>query len=618
MHFERLAPGACYDPDSVDCLDDNAASEFVSGSLNGQASTKVEKHLAGCRDCRALVAALAGGGDVDSHAETRQRERVSESQAGKLPKKYSIGDRVGRYLVLSTLGAGGMGVVFSAYDPQLDRKVALKLLRANLGANAKDARARLKREAQAIAQLNHPNVVGVYDVGTTDDGDVYIAMEFVEGDTLTTWLKRWPRTWREILEVFHQAARGLMAAHGVGLLHRDFKPDNVLVGGDGRVRVTDFGLARSVLGPDDPQRPKSEASPLHAELTATGTVLGTPRYMPPEQLTGPDIDARSDQFSYCVALYEALYATHPLPGGTSVTMLEKGEEALPPPEGSRVPASIGRAVMRGLQRDRSKRFPVMASLVGELVPPQQRSPARYLSFAALAVVIVGGATAAVMTRPDSVVQVHDGNDQELRPLLAELTQLRAERDRLEAQLKQLIAKNETTTHDLETVKTQLVELNDQYNRTLDDLTRMRAREATVKKPAPAVTNIDLRLSLSSAQHALEGCFDEWSTRPQDPTETRPKPRDAQLLVKLSVTPDGAAHDAAATGEVEVQRNGSLTDTHGVLSECVEGAVSRVVYPKGAEALDIEVQVAWMAPSQVNTSGRVVGRHETAGRGADLQ
>src|SRR5947207_8982733 len=158
-----------------------------------------------------------------------------------------------------------MGVVFAAYDPQLDRKVALKLLRANLGANAKDARARLKREAQAIAQLNHPNVVGVYDVGTTDDGDVYIAMEFVEGDTLTTWLKRWPRTWREILEIFHQAARGLLAAHGVGLLHRDFKPDNVLVGGDGRVRVTDFGLARSVLAPDDPQRAKSDTTALHQE-----------------------------------------------------------------------------------------------------------------------------------------------------------------------------------------------------------------------------------------------------------------------------------------------------------------------------------------------------------------
>src|SRR5262245_38853464 len=239
----------------------------------------------------------------------------------------SVGDRVGRYLVLSSLGAGGMGVVFAAYDPQLDRKIALKLLRSGLAGSSKDARTRLQREAQAIAQLSHPNVVSVYDVGTTTDGDLYIAMEFVEGDTLTTWLKKYPRTWREIIDVFLQAARGLFAAHSVGLLHRDFKPDNVLVGGDGRVRVTDFGLARSVITPEEAVRPGSSGpSALNAELTATGTVLGTPRYMAPEQLTGPDIDARADQFSFCVALYEALWGVHPLPGATSVSMLEKHEK----------------------------------------------------------------------------------------------------------------------------------------------------------------------------------------------------------------------------------------------------------------------------------------------------
>src|SRR5262249_37302740 len=151
------------------------------------------------------------------------------------------------------------------------------------------------------------------DVGTTDDGDVYIAMEFVEGDTLSRWLKAYPRSWREIIDVFVQAARGLLSAHRVGLLHRDFKPDNVLVGGDGRVRVTDFGLARSLLSPDEPARARPTTA-LNLTLTATGTVLGTPRYMPPEQLTGSDLDARSDQFSFCVALYEALYGRHPLRG----------------------------------------------------------------------------------------------------------------------------------------------------------------------------------------------------------------------------------------------------------------------------------------------------------------
>jgi serine/threonine protein kinase len=618
MHFQGLAS---YDQSSVECLDDNAASEFVAGSLSGPAASRVEGHLAGCRDCRALVAALAGAGDVDSQAETRQRERVTESQAGKLPRKYAVGDRVGRYLVLSTLGAGGMGVVLSAYDPHLDRKVALKLLRANLGANAKDARVRLKREAQAIAQLSHPNVVGVYDVGTTDEGDVYIAMEFVEGDTLTTWCKRWPRTWREILEVFHQAARGLMAAHGVGLLHRDFKPDNVLVGGDGRVRVTDFGLARSVLGPDDPQRPKPESSPLHTELTATGTVLGTPRYMPPEQLTGPEIDARADQFSFCVALYEALFGTHPLPGATSVSMLEHNDEALPPPDNTRVPAAITRAVMRGLQRERIKRFPTMSALMSELVPPVQRSPVRYLAAAALAVVIIGGATAAVVTRPEPIRRIDPPDD---GPFVQQIKELTAQRDRLEAQIEELIKRNNTTKDELQAVKQELDTVNARYNKALDELARRRALDpgkAAAGKVASQITNIQISAALSAADRNLEGCFDEWYQRQAlDAIEVvkRPAPKDAQLAVDLGVTPDGIGHDAIAKGELDAARDGSLTRVHGTLSFCVEDAIKRVAFPKGPEALDVTVQVAWEAPGIVNTSGRVVGRHEASSHTVDMQ
>src|SRR6185503_20934195 len=335
-----------------------AAAEFVSGTLPPSALGRVEGHLARCRECRALVAALAVNVGDDSNAATFRHERGSVPSSQDLPRRtLSIGDRVGRYLVLSSLGAGGMGVVFAAYDPQLDRKIALKLLRSGLAGSSKDARTRLRREAQAIAQLSHPNVVSVYDVGTTVEGDLYIAMEFVEGDTLTTWLGKYPRTWRETIDVFLQAARGLQSAHRVGLLHRDFKPDNVLVGGDGRVRVTDFGLARSMMvDPESGRGPTPIlANTLSSSLTATGTVLGTPRYMPPEQLTGPDIDARADQFSFCVALFEALFGTHPLPGATSVSMLEHGDEALPPPESSRVPAPIVRAVMRGLSRERMKR-----------------------------------------------------------------------------------------------------------------------------------------------------------------------------------------------------------------------------------------------------------------------
>ncbi|MDB4958707.1 MAG: serine/threonine protein kinase [Myxococcales bacterium] len=609
MDFKRLAKPVCY-ARPVICLDDNDASEFVSGSLVGSALTKVESHLASCRDCRDLVAALAGADAHDSNADTRKRELVEDSQLGKRPTKtLGIGDRVGRYLVLSTLGAGGMGVVFSAYDPQLDRKIALKLLRANLGGTAKEARARLKREAQAIAQLNHPNVVGVYDVGETDDGDVYVAMEFVEGDTLTTWLRRWPRTWREILDVFHQAARGLMAAHSVGLLHRDFKPDNVLVGGDGRVRVSDFGLARSLIGPDEVARPRQPSSPLHVDLTATGTVLGTPRYMPPEQLTGPDIDARSDQFSFCIALYEALFGTHPLPGATSVSMLESGARALAPPEGSRVPSGIAKAVQRGLEKDRAKRFPTMAALITELTPPAQRSPARFVSFALVGLVLIGGATAAVMaSRPPAIQQRSEMP--EIEKLHEQINQLELERK----QLKEQLLKRETNLKEIQKLEKELALADEKIQDLVGEVSKLRANEQQAKAAIrPAPVPVDVRVANAIAdpdvQHSIEGCFDEWSNRQglDIIDKLKPPPKDADLVVHLSVTPDGIGHSAEATGEDSPS-----------LRFCVESAVSRAHYPIGKEGLDLSVQVTWAEPNLVNTSARVVGHHEASRSTIDLQ
>jgi predicted Ser/Thr protein kinase len=249
----------------VACLDDNTAVAFATGELTRPQVAEVEAHLATCRDCRTLVAALAPApGEPDSDLATPVRPALgkrgardlalasTDARRGSEPRRalepaVAVGDTIGRYVVLRRIGAGGMGVVFAAYDPQLDRRVALKLLRTGIGLGEGEARARLVREAQAIAQLSHPHVVAVYDVGTAVGGDVYIAMEFVEGDTLTNWLSRWERSWRDVVAMFVDAGRGLAAAHAVGLLHRDFKPDNVLVGADGRVRVTDFGLARSLV-----------------------------------------------------------------------------------------------------------------------------------------------------------------------------------------------------------------------------------------------------------------------------------------------------------------------------------------------------------------------------------
>ncbi|HET6584115.1 MAG TPA: serine/threonine-protein kinase, partial [Nannocystaceae bacterium] len=210
--------------------------------------------------------------------------------------------KIARFAVLRRLGSGGMGVVYSAYDDELDRKVAIKLLRPDLFGD--EGQLRLRREAQAVAKLSHPNVVGVFETGV-HDGRVFVAMEFVHGRTLGAWSRAASHGWTTIVDVFLQAGQGLLAAHAVGLVHRDFKPDNVMVGDDGRVRVLDFGVARAVALPDAATAPGDGA--LSSALTVTGAVVGTPAYMAPEQLAGETADARTDQYAFCLTLWEALF-----------------------------------------------------------------------------------------------------------------------------------------------------------------------------------------------------------------------------------------------------------------------------------------------------------------------
>nr|WP_275943122.1 protein kinase [Pseudenhygromyxa sp. WMMC2535] len=300
------------------------------------------------------------------------------------------GALIGRYVVLSRLGAGAMGVVLAAYDPELDRKVALKLLKPR-GDDPAAARARLQREAQALAKLDHPNVVAVYDVGMHGD-QLFVAMEFVKGHELSIWARhergqgegRGPRWWRDILRVFGAAGRGLAAAHEAGLVHRDFKPDNVMIGDDGRVRVMDFGLARAVEG-EDSATPRelapteglsstAERQLLTSPLTQTGALMGTPAYMSPEQFANRDVDARSDQFSFAVALYEAFYGQRPFEASSIselITAVSRGE-LRPPPRGLRAPRWIHKAIVRGLQPDPEDRWPSMAAMLDAL----ERDPTR--------------------------------------------------------------------------------------------------------------------------------------------------------------------------------------------------------------------------------------------------
>ncbi len=284
--------------------------------------------------------------------------------------------KVGRYRVEGKLGAGGMGVVYRAHDPELARDVALKLMNtaAVSDEEAGRARGRLVREARAMAKLAHPNVIHVYDVGAVDDG-VFIAMELVEGDPLSKWIERENPGWRETLRCYLDAGEGLAAAHEAGIVHRDFKPENVMLGSDGRVRVGDFGLAggpgsetgRHELLPGDSGRASVDHGTVSSSLTRTGALLGTPKYMAPEQEIGLSATARSDQFGFCVALYEGLYG-HPAFEGTTVARYRQAvnEEAVRVPEHPEVPKWVFELLRRGLHRDPADRHPSMRSLLDAL------------------------------------------------------------------------------------------------------------------------------------------------------------------------------------------------------------------------------------------------------------
>ncbi len=274
--------------------------------------------------------------------------------------------QVGRFQVAKLLGAGAMGVVYAAHDPQLGRKVALKLLQPLT--RDERARARLLREAQAMAQLQHPNVLGVYEAGVHGD-QVYVAMEYVEDGTLGNWLRVRARSWQEVVDMLLQAGEGLAAAHAVGLVHRDFKPANILLSA-GRARISDFGLARATTTAEDIERTAEDSSGmlLGAPLTRTGALLGTPAYMAPEQLRGEPATPTSDQFAFGVVLYESLYGHRPFQGDSVKALMlaiDAGKLARPAGKVS-VPTQVSAVIRRALARDPSRRYESMAALLAAL------------------------------------------------------------------------------------------------------------------------------------------------------------------------------------------------------------------------------------------------------------
>ncbi len=289
------------------------------------------------------------------------------------------GDTLGRYLVLEQLGAGAMGVVYAAYDPELDRKIAIKILRPQEGKGDKTRRQeRLVREAKAMAKLSHPNVGAIYDVGVHGD-QVFLAMEFLSGGTLRAWMAKKKRPWREVVDMFIQVGKGLAGAHAEGLIHRDFKPDNVLLDKNDVPKVVDFGLVRltgaaldrSTAGSMDAitdeevvALPLAQTA-LAANLTRTGALTGTPAYMAPEQFLGKPIDARTDQFAFCVALYEALYGERPFAGETIFQIADAvtQEQIRPLPKNNEIPAWLRRCLIRGLRTDPTLRYQDIRSLL---------------------------------------------------------------------------------------------------------------------------------------------------------------------------------------------------------------------------------------------------------------
>ncbi|MCA9718568.1 MAG: serine/threonine protein kinase [Myxococcales bacterium] len=336
--------------------------------------------------------------------------RALTPASGERRPPPSGAEKIGRYAVLGVLGEGGMGVVYSAYDDDLDRKVALKLVRS-LGAHGREERLRIKREAQALARLSHPNVVQVYEVGE-HRGQLFVAMEFIRGATLSEWIALGDHDWRARLEILIAAGRGLAAAHEAGLVHRDFKPENVLVDEvDGRPRVLDFGLARALddgadEAADAARRAEGgpEDSLLSQEVTRAGALLGTPAYMSPEQFAGAQADARSDQFSFCVTLWEALYGARPF-AGESLTEIAfnvgEGRLRAPANEGG-VPSWVQRVIARGLCVTPRDRWPSMDALLEELGGDPVRARRRWLAIIGSAALLAGaGYGAARLQRAPS-------------------------------------------------------------------------------------------------------------------------------------------------------------------------------------------------------------------------
>jgi len=481
------------------------------------------------------------GGQPMANAETPPlNATVSESTPGLRPQDdTSDPRRLGRFELRERVGAGAMGVVYAAYDPVLERDVAVKFIRAG-GASA-SAQTRAFREAQGLARLSHPNVVQVFEVGQKDDG-VFVAMELVRGQTLDDWQRSDSPSWREVLEAYCAAGLGLAAAHRAGLVHRDFKPANVMRDPDGRVRVLDFGLVREAeptsTEPSQPEITEPLENALAERLTQTRGLLGTPAYMAPEQLLGGVATAASDQFSFCVALYEALNGQRPFAGTTPVALVSAvlEGEIVPPKPGRDTPPWLATVLARGLAPDPGDRYTSMQSLLGALRSDPKRRRLRLMAAAAGALIV---AAAAVALLDEEVVAAQCNIEPDLSEVWGETQQ---------AAVQQALARAEApgSTRAWTLARDTLDRYADQFQRTRDqacsgpsDPAVLRARIACLAGRRDAVHAVVQVLAEAEASTVtnivrIVGGLPRLQTC-TDPSLTSPAPLlDAQTVADISV------------------------------------------------------------------------------------